>query len=103
VVGKAVTDFIDSLSDLHRFVGTCSDRLHPDLLTSDPKAIKTEVYKSHHGFNPSATDRYPVYEKEFDDQELASQYEQVISAVKVSLSLLESYGIREDAKSMASV
>jgi hypothetical protein len=47
--------------------------------------------------------RYPVYEKEFDDPESASQYEQIIAAVKVSRSLLESYGIREEAKSMMSV
>jgi hypothetical protein len=43
--------------------------------------------------------RYPVYEKELDDPIAANQYEQIIAAVKVSRSLLEGYGIREDAKS----
>ena len=42
---------------------------------------------------------YPVYEKEYDDPTAASQYEQIIAAVKVSRSLLEAYGIKQDAKS----
>jgi hypothetical protein len=42
---------------------------------------------------------YPVYEKEYDDPNAASQYEQIIAAVKVSRSLLDAYGIKQDAKS----
>ena len=42
---------------------------------------------------------YPVYEKEYDDPIAASQYEQIIAAVKVSRSLLDAYGIKQDAKS----
>jgi valyl-tRNA synthetase len=41
---------------------------------------------------------YPVYEKEFDDPVAAVQYEQVIAVVKASRSLLEAYGIKQDAK-----
>ena len=43
---------------------------------------------------------YPVYEKEFDDPVAASQYEQIIAAVKVSRSLLDAYGIKQDARSI---
>ena len=43
---------------------------------------------------------YPVYEKEYDDPTAASQYEQIIAAVKVSRSLLDAYGIKQDAKSI---
>jgi valyl-tRNA synthetase len=42
---------------------------------------------------------YPVYENEFDDPIAASQYEQIIASVKATRSLLDSYGIKQDAKS----
>jgi valyl-tRNA synthetase len=42
---------------------------------------------------------YPTYEKEFDDPLAAAQYEQVIAVVKASRSLLDAYGIKQDAKS----
>ena len=42
---------------------------------------------------------YPAFEKEFDDPTAAAQYEQIIAAVKSSRSLLDAYGIKEDAKS----
>ena len=43
---------------------------------------------------------YPVFENEFDDPAAAAQYEQIIAAVKTSRSLLDSYGIKQDAKSI---
>lgn len=43
---------------------------------------------------------YPVYEKEYNDPTSASQYEQIIAAVKVSRSLLDAYGIKQEAKSI---
>jgi len=42
---------------------------------------------------------YPVYEKEYDDPIAAGEYDQIIAAVKASRSILDSYGIKEDAKS----
>jgi len=42
---------------------------------------------------------YPVFETEFDDPAAAAQYEQIIAAVKTSRSLLDAYGIKQDAKS----
>ena len=44
---------------------------------------------------------YPVYEKEFDDPVAAAQYEQVIAVVKVARSLLDAYGIKQDARSFS--
>lgn len=44
---------------------------------------------------------YPVYEKEFDDPVAAAQYEQVIAVVKVARSLLDAYGIKQDARSIS--
>jgi valyl-tRNA synthetase len=43
---------------------------------------------------------YPVYENELHDPIAAAQYEQVIAAVKALRSLLDAYGIKEDAKSI---
>lgn len=42
---------------------------------------------------------YPVYEKEYDDPIAAGEYDQIIAAVKASRSILDSYGIKETAKS----
>jgi len=42
---------------------------------------------------------YPVFEKDLDDSAAAAQYEQIIAAVKTSRSLLDAYGIKQDAKS----
>jgi len=42
---------------------------------------------------------YPVYEKEYDDPIAAGEYDQIIAAVKASRSILDSYGIKEAAKS----
>ena len=42
---------------------------------------------------------YPVYEKEYDDPLAAAEYEQIIAAVKTARSLLDAYGIKQDAKS----
>ena len=44
---------------------------------------------------------YPMYEKEYDDPVAATEYEQIIAAVKVSRSILDAYGIKESAKSNA--
>lgn len=41
---------------------------------------------------------YPVYEKGFDSPSAAAEYEQILGAVKTSRSLLDAYGIKEDAK-----
>jgi valyl-tRNA synthetase len=43
---------------------------------------------------------YPVYDEELDDPVAAGQYEQVIAAVKSARSLLDAYGIKQDAKSI---
>jgi valyl-tRNA synthetase len=42
---------------------------------------------------------YPVYDTEFDDPAAAAQYEQIIATVKASRSLLDAYGIKQDANS----
>lgn len=42
---------------------------------------------------------YPVYEREYDDPVAVNQYEQIIAAVKVTRSLLDAYGIKEQAQS----
>jgi len=41
---------------------------------------------------------YPVYEKEYDDPLAAAKYEQIIAAVKTARSLLDAYGIKQDAR-----
>ena len=43
---------------------------------------------------------YPVYEKEFDDLAAANQYEQIIATVRVARSLLDAYGIKQEANRM---
>jgi valyl-tRNA synthetase len=42
---------------------------------------------------------YPVYEKEFDDPVAANDYEQIIATVKSSRSLIDAYGLKENAES----
>jgi valyl-tRNA synthetase len=46
---------------------------------------------------------YPVFENYFDDPVAAREYEQIIATVKVSRSLLDAYGIKQDAKSNCTV
>jgi valyl-tRNA synthetase len=43
---------------------------------------------------------YPVHENDLHDPIAAAQYEQIIAVVKALRSLLDAYGIKEDAKSI---